>query len=270
LKKLFILKEKCGQSLSENVFNTIFRKLNIDYEYRQLYFPPEHLQTVVEKLRKDSDTIGFNVTIPYKTEIFKYIQNIDPQAQKCGAVNCVNSLGEIAGFFGYNTDWIGIKDSIVLSGVSRNEAIVLGAGGAARAAVLALEEIGFKEIFLANRTYRKAVEIKEIFPNITILEEKDVEDTVKRQSFSILINTTSVGMTENPVKEFSFNPEILKKIEYVFDIVYKPAKTHLLIHAANAGCRLIFGKEMLMRQAVENVKIWNLPKEKEIISLLTV
>ena len=75
MKKLFILKEKCGQSLSENVFNTIFRKLNIDYEYRQLYFPPEHLQTIVEKLRKDSDTIGFNVTIPYKTEIFKYIQD---------------------------------------------------------------------------------------------------------------------------------------------------------------------------------------------------
>ena len=202
---------------------------------------------------------GINVTVPYKKDVMEYLCGIDKRAQAIGAVNTLKYTEN--GYYGYNTDITGLKLTLETRGITvkGKTIVVIGAGGAARAAVaMALSEEAGK-VYIINRTIEKAEEIKEslnkYFEGNIICGGYDVLDTINEKM--IIIQTTSVGMGEgvweSPVK----NTDIFKNTEVLVDIVYNPLKTKIMADAENYGVKAFNGLDMLIYQGIASFEIWN-------------
>lgn len=263
--KIYLLKQKPGPGMSKRMFDALARELNLPLEYQNLVTPEDYYDKVLARLMKDDQVIGFNVTIPYKVRIRKDVL-ADEDVEACGAVNCVRVDHQKGVFYGYNTDWKGIYKPLQSKQVQ--SAIVAGAGGAARAAVYALDKMGVKSVHLFNRTKKTAESIREIFPIVQVHNLDTLDDFLKKEKTDLLINSTSLGMNPAPRTCLPVSVEGLKNCRIVFDIVYKPLKTKLLTLSEAAGCDCINGLQMLVQQHGENVKIWNLPKQEEIVAFL--
>ena len=239
-----IIGNPIGHTLSPLVHNAAFEHLGLDYVF--LAFQVEHLQDAVKGIRA-LDFKGVSVTIPHKVAVMEYLDEIETVAGRIGAVNTVvNRAGRL---IGYNTDWSGaikaLEDEMVLQGKT---AVVLGAGGAARAISFGLKEKGAQPVIL-NRTVSRAealaAELKCRFGGMELME---------KLSFDLVINTTSVGMYPRvdgmPVKK-----ELLKDV-LVFDTVYNPIKTRLIREAEEKGCPTIIGLKMFINQAALQFELW--------------
>jgi len=191
---------------------------------------------------------GASVTIPFKTDVMQYLDEIDPDAAALGAVNTiVNQRGRLAG---YNTDWSGlmqaIREKISIAG---NRFVILGAGGAARAAVYGIQKEGGHPV-VVNRTPEKGRALAELldcpFHPFTELD---------RLSAPVLINTTSVGLYPQ-VNRSPVPAGMLANYALVVDVIYNPLKTKLLQDAEAQGCKIISGLEMFVRQGAGQLKLW--------------
>ena len=161
--KLGIIGYPLGHSLSPVMQNVALKKLGIDGSYVALETPPEKLAERIDFL-KNEEFRGFNVTIPHKIEIMKYLDSIDNFAKVVGAVNTV-VIDENKKFHGYNTDVYGFVQAIpeeIRENLAGKKAAVLGSGGAARAVLVGLIEIGIKEISIFARNQEKSFELKEV------------------------------------------------------------------------------------------------------------
>lgn len=191
---------------------------------------------------------GASVTIPHKVAIMKYLDKIDPLAQKIGAVNTViNKKGTL---IGYNTDWVGaltaLQEKTKLIG---KKVLVLGAGGAAKAIIAGLLTENLP-ITVAVRDVKKAQKALKRFNKITI--EPITHETIERSD--IVINTTPVGM--HPREKQSLVPSAaLHKGQVVFDIVYNPKETKLIRDATEKGCTIVYGYKMLLYQAIDQFRL---------------
>jgi len=187
---------------------------------------------------------GLSVTIPFKQEVMKFMDDTDPGAGQIGAVNTVVSCcGKMTG---YNTDWIGIREP--LAGLKGAKAVLLGAGGVAAAAAYALTSLDM-EVTVLNRTPSKARELAD--RSGCAWKEWDAFDSLHPD---LVVNATPVGMhpdTKSPLRK-----EQLKSSMTVFDLVYTPAETPLLKAAAARGCRTIPGTEMFIGQAREQFRLF--------------
>ncbi|HOO31748.1 MAG TPA: hypothetical protein PK466_00665 [Thermotogota bacterium] len=251
--------------MSKRMFDTVRSRTGIDINYDNLVIPLDYYDQVLVRLKEDDEVVGFNVTIPYKVKICgNVIPDID--VRNCGAVNCVKIDHKTGVFYGYNTDWKGIFNPLKNRKV--NNAIIAGAGGAARAACYALTKMDVKDIFLFNRSVEKADSLKTFFPQLKLLPLERLDEFVKLNGIDLIINTTPLGMNPNPWTSIPIQMETLEHCRIVFDAVYKPLKTKLLVYAEKSGCECINGLEMLIDQHIENVKIWQLPMENEIIKIL--
>ena len=216
-----------------------------------LPFPVENIEHALLGVR-NLGISGLSVTIPFKQSVMSLLDEIDPVAEKIGAVNTIH-VSEKDGqriLKGYNTDWLGalgaLQREISLKGT---RAVVLGAGGSARAIGFGLKEhqVDFK---LCSRTERSGKELAhelgcEWLP-VTQIETMEGD---------ILINATSVGM--NPNSNVSLvSADVLQRFSVVMDIVYSPLKTLLLSDAEKAGCKIVNGLEMLLYQGVAQFEIW--------------
>ena len=191
---------------------------------------------------------GLSVTVPNKETVMAFLDEMDETARRIGAVNTVkNRKGCIEGI---NTDWIGavkaLKEAAALRG---KKAVVIGAGGSARAVVFGLVKEG-AEVHIVNRTVEKAGRLAEEFDcSFSGLDGLSAADG------DILINTTSVGM--GGLQGLSPVPDgELGKFSIVMDIVYGSRKTRLLLDAERAGCITIQGTEMLLHQAAAQFEYW--------------
>ncbi len=194
---------------------------------------------------------GVNITLPHKEHALRYADSASDVAKKAGAANML-SFGK-EGAEADNTDVAGFAASIraAIGGARRDRAVVLGAGGAARGVVLALQSVGVKSIVVANRTEEKAKKIAAELGAETILwqaRSNNLHDT------DILVNTTSLGMFGQPALEIDIS-ELPKEI-LVADIVYAPLETDLLKRARAKGCPTIDGLSMLMHQAIPGFRAW--------------
>jgi len=232
-------------SLSPVLHNGALRRMGLNGAY--LVFEVNHLEDALRGIR-GLGIRGVSVTIPYKTRVIPFLDEIEGVAKKIGAVNTIsNKEGRL---IGCNTDWLGaveaLEEKIDLQG---KRVALLGAGGAARAIAYGLKERGCR-VFLFNRSPEKAAELgKELgFPYgpLSSVEKLDVE---------ILINATPIGMFpqdgESPLPK-----EILQEGMTVMDIVYRPLRTKLLREAEERGCRVINGLEMLARQGALQIEVW--------------
>lgn len=194
------------------------------------------------------DINGLNVTIPFKQAVMEYIDP-DPLAGRIGAVNMIDFETEPP--TGYNTDIDGVQRAFDHHDIELNgtEAVVIGAGGVARAAAFALSDAG-ASIHIANRTEPKATQLAQAVPGATAggLQTRD-----RVESADILINATSVGMesTETPVPRTHLHANLV-----VFDAVYTPVETTLLQQAEAAGATTIDGAWMLLFQGVTAFEHW--------------
>ncbi len=251
-----IIGKPLGHSLSPAMHNAAFAKLGLDFIYLALEIEKNELKDTLKELVK-RDFRGLNVTLPYKIAIMDFLDEIDDIACEIGAVNTlVNRNGTLKG---YNTDSIGAMEALKRAGVelenSSNKILILGAGGAARAVATPLAKMG-SELIIANRTHQKGEELAGMlskFANSKAIGFNEIGDVV--DEVNILINCTSAGM-KGGLKDSPFPTHLLRSDLVVFDIVYSPKDTPLLLAAKKAGAKIIYGYEMFIYQGAAAFELW--------------
>jgi len=153
----FVIGNPVEQSRSPELFRKFFQQGGIDADYQKVQLEEKELAGFCDKIRSDSAYKGFNVTIPHKINIMEYLDEVDPLAQEIGAVNAVvNRSGKLKG---YNTDYLALKSVFQNIG---GKALILGAGGAAKATIKALVDLRFDNVKILNRTVEKAQQLAEL------------------------------------------------------------------------------------------------------------
>jgi shikimate dehydrogenase len=242
-----------GYSLSPVIHNGWFEKYGIPGKYESIPILPNDLKTGVEKLKAEGYS-GFNVTIPHKQAIMSLCDSVDEAAKMIRAVNMVivHKDGRLEG---RNTDAYGFAHNLQqkLPGFDwkKGPALVLGAGGAARAVVHALKVRGVPDTAIANRSEDKAMELAKGHKARVVSWEKRGEAL---ENIDILVNATALGMTGKPPLDLPLG--LLPERAAVYDIVYAPLMTPLLQDAQKRGNRIVTGIGMLLHQAVPAFEAW--------------
>ncbi|SMO75927.1 shikimate dehydrogenase [Halorubrum cibi] len=245
-----------GHSLSPPMHEAGYEALGIDARYVTFEPDPDDAVRAVEGAAA-LGVAGLNVTIPFKRDVLAAVDP-DPLAERIGAVNTVvfpdpdEDGGEGGTPRGYNTDAAGVTRSFERHGVSLDgsDAVVVGAGGAGRAAAFALSDAG-ASVHVANRTTERATDLAAEVPGATGGGLAGLDERVP--AADVLVNATSVGMEENatPVPADLLHADLA-----VLDAVYTPTETRLLREAAAAGATTIEGAWMLLFQGVEAFERW--------------
>jgi 3-dehydroquinate dehydratase/shikimate dehydrogenase len=239
-----VVGDPVSQSLSPAIMNAALRRENVNG-----VFLPLHTKSLKDLLAcvREIPIHGLAVTMPYKQEILPFLDNTDPFTAKIGACNTV-VRSQDGKLYGFNTDTSGVVRPLEQRMTLTDARIlVLGAGGAARAAVFGLKERG-AQLFILNRNVASAQKLARQAKARTVKRAD-----LKRLDFDVIINATPVGMgntTESPLTA----EEI--KAQYVFDMVYDPAETRLLQLAKMRGAQVIPGREMFVHQAARQFEIW--------------
>lgn len=256
-KICLIIGDPVSHSLSPIMHNAGYKALGIEDQFVFLGAKVniKDVGVVADAMRK-MGIHGLTCTIPHKVEVMKFLDKIDETARKIGAVNTVlNRNGKLIGF---NTDWLGAVVPLEkITSLTGKKALVLGAGGAARAVVFGLLKKGV-DVTIFNRTKEKAIKLAEEFQcQVTDLRrESEIKD------FDIIVNTTSVGMKPFD-QETPIPTEFINKKQVVFDIVYVPFETKLLKEAKKRGAKIIHGVEMLLHQGTAQFEIYTGKKAPE-------
>ncbi len=256
MKKLYVAGNKSSKSLSPTIFNYWFKKYNIEAKYGYLELNEKNFHQKINEILGKRDTLGLNITIPFKKKIIKHLDYFDVHAKNISAVNCVTNKKIISGT---NTDWEGYYKTLPKIEKTKNKKIILlGYGGASHAIHYVLKKRGFKDILIFNRSKKK---IK--YSNKTQFTKK-YEDLQKHIAGAFLIiNTTPV----NPILKNHL--KIISKSTIISDIVYKPKNTSFLKQFPKN--KKIYGISMLIEQAKLCFKIWfgiNPVVDKKMLNLI--
>ncbi|MEO2117680.1 MAG: shikimate dehydrogenase [Methanocaldococcus sp.] len=244
-------------SFSPIMHNAAFKDKGLNYVYVAFDVLPENLKYVIDGA-KALGIVGFNVTIPHKIEIMKYLDGIDKDAQLIGAVNTIKI--EDGKAIGYNTDGIGARKALEeeIGKVKGNNIVIYGAGGAARA--VAFELAKDNNIIIANRTIEKAEKLaKEIAEKLNKKFGEEVKFSgldVDLNGIDIIINATPIGMYPNVDVEPIVKAENMREDMVVMDLIYNPLETVLLKEAKKVNAKTINGLGMLIYQGAVAFKIW--------------
>jgi shikimate dehydrogenase len=235
-----------GHSLSPLMHNATFKKMKIDAHY--VPFCVKYLEDAVRGIR-GLNIQGVSITVPFKTTVMPYLDGVDESSLRIGAVNTIlnDNNGKLKG---YNTDWVGLVRDLEESLEIRGKTFaILGAGGAARAAVFGLLKQGGIPI-IVNRTIEKGKEVAREF-SCTFYPLSEIE----KVKADCLINTTPVGMAPDREKS-PLGRESLVNFKWVMDVIYNPLKTKLLRDAKESGCIALTGVGMFVHQGAEQIRIW--------------
>lgn len=229
-------------SLSPIIHNMCFKITGINGIY--LPFEINNLEDAIKGI-KALGIKGLSITLPFKTDVIKYLDEIDSIAKDIGAVNTI--LNHEGSLVGYNTDWLGAVEALKeVTELEGKKTLILGAGGAARAIAYGLKKSGCN-VIITNRSIERAKKLAEDMDCIYLNEPSSDED--------IIINATNIGMypldNKSPISR-----DKLKRGMIVMDIVYRPLKTRFLKEAEEVGCTTIDGLSMLLYQGVKQFQIW--------------
>jgi len=246
MKQFGLIGYPLEHSYSKDLFTKKFNELDLtDYSYD--LFPVMSINRIVPLLQQNPDLKGFNVTIPHKQTIIPFLNEVTPVAKKIFAVNTVNITVKNGSLWltGYNTDYIGFRESLKpLLKKHHTRALVLGTGGSSKAIAFALDELGIEYLFVSRSSNMAQT-----------IQYSEINESVLGM-FSIIVNTTPVGMEPNITEKPDIPFELLSSNHLVFDLIYNPEETELLKNAKLAGCKTKNGLEMLELQAEEAWKIW--------------
>lgn len=243
-----LLGEKLSHSLSPKIHNELLKSIEEQGIYKLFEIDKDSLLDFVKAI-KLLKVKGCNVTIPYKKEIIKYIDEISKEVNSIGAINTIylkdNKL------YGYNTDYFGFgylmkKANIDIKG---KNAVILGNGGAAQAVLHYLLDNLVNKIYIVTRDKNKS---NINLSNVNIISYEELEHL----SGDILINTTPVGMYPN-INKSPVEKEIVKNFTHIVDLIYNPMETLFIKYAKELKKNNISGLYMLIGQAVKAQEIWN-------------
>lgn len=257
IEKLFgLLGHPVKHSLSPLMHNDQFQRLQLPYYYHAFDVAPKDLKDAVAGM-KALGVAGFNVTVPHKVEVMQYLDEIDEDAKKIGAVNTV--VLENGKWVGFNTDGIGYVSSLVEEtgeALKNYRVLMIGAGGAARAVAVGLARYGVKELAITNRTLSKADEIVVNLPGNGVYRVLEKEEAEKETpTFDVIINTTSIGMSPH-VEEMPWTTDGLKPNCLCSDLIYNPLYTRWLKEAKDKGARVLNGVGMFVGQGSAAFERW--------------
>lgn len=246
-------------SLSPVMQNAALQACGADFVYVPFEVKPDDLENAIKGL-KGLGVAGFNVTVPHKTAVIPFMDELSECAEAAGAVNTVkNDNGR---FIGYNTDGDGLVMSLINDlafDPNKSTIAILGAGGAAQGGIAALCRSGAKRIYIANRSKDKAEKLVQLLSSRYFETEFIVLDgfealTDKLVHCDLLINTTAIGMKYESIPGLSLKnvPKTMK----VYDMVYVPSETPLLGNALSVGLSYSNGQGMLIAQGELAFAIW--------------
>ncbi|QIQ21130.1 shikimate dehydrogenase [Zophobihabitans entericus] len=254
-----ILGYPLGQSMSPLIHNTSFKDNGINAAYYSFPTPPEKIATFMEAIRL-LNIRGCSVTIPHKQTILPYLDKVTDRVKKIGAANLIYWEGDK--LCGDNTDIIGFMAPLQANkpNPAYKKILILGAGGAARAAVVGLQDLGYTDITVTDIVEDLPAKLAKDFNLKTISWDK--RDTVDAQ---IIVNASPLGMKGKYEDESPYKAEWFKgKKGIAYDIVYTPYVTLFRKYAEEAGWESISGREMFIGQADAQFKAWtgkNLSKD---------
>ncbi len=228
-----------SHSFSPAYFNNKFASEKIDARYDAYAIPI--IDELATLLKEHPLLKGLNVTIPYKEQVVPLLHDIDTAARDIGAVNCIDIRD--GRLIGYNTDYIGFVESLrPLLQAQHTHALVLGTGGAAKAVIYALKQLGI-EYKIVSRTGGD-------------MQYADVDEQVLKQ-YKLIINTTPLGMYPEIDKAPDIPYQYLGEEHLLYDLVYNPEETLFLQKGRQQGATIKNGYEMLILQAEAAWQIWN-------------
>lgn len=246
MRKYGLIGFPLGHSFSKQYFSGKFLKENIkDCCYEN--FPIEKIDLFADLISSDPDLAGLNVTIPYKTEILRFIDFFDPEIKEIGSVNVlkIKRTGDKASVFGFNSDVVGIHESIVpFLGKDISNALILGTGGSSCAVSYVLKKLGINAYLVSRKGSSGVLTYRDLNP-----------DLIKK--CRLIVNTTPLGMFPDTDKRPDIDFDSLDKNHILFDLVYNPEITAFLAEGEKRGCRIITGLKMLHSQAERSWEIWN-------------
>ncbi|MHA7099908.1 shikimate dehydrogenase family protein [Roseivirga pacifica] len=235
-----------SHSFSKKYFTEKFEKEGIENTVYEL-FPLETIDAFPELIKSTPNLVGLNVTIPYKQAVMPFLDELDPKAEAIGAVNTIKL--ENGKLKGYNTDYIGFKESLIKF-VGPNpmpqQALILGTGGASKAVQVTLEDLGISYQFVSRKSADNQLTYDEITSSPHHLATS-----------SLIVNTTPLGMSPNIEGLPDLPYEQLTPNHFLYDLVYNPLITTFMKKGIDANCWVKNGLEMLHGQAEAAWKVWN-------------
>jgi shikimate dehydrogenase len=273
MKKYLVIGNPIEHSLSPMIHNYWMKKYNlIDSIYEKRKVEEKNLKDIINEIREEN-LVGVNVTVPFKKLIIPFLDELDFTAQETKSVNTLVKIKNK--IIGYNTDKPGFaltindlypaKDVKAFNPIKKKTIFILGAGGVTASIISAFKQ-DLVKIFLSNRTKEKANELKNIFPNIEVLDWGQ-----RPQNFDVVVNTTSIGLKQNQRIDLDFSDCDKDKNKLFYDLIYNPKETNFLKEARLRGNQIKNGQKMFLNQAMYAFKLWtNIEPEIdiEIVKLL--
>jgi shikimate dehydrogenase len=267
---LAVLGYPIHHSISPNLHNAALAKMAEErkefsnWTYRMVELMPENLEKGIARLQ-ECGYIGLNLTIPHKVEVLPYLASIQKNAQIMGAVNTL--VWENEGWHGYNTDGYGIEMGLkekLGANIHGSEVLILGAGGASRAAASQCLSGGCQKLWLGNRSVDRLEEVASIlktnYPsaNIHSFPLNMFPSELAEKKNLIIINATSLGLNNEDAQPCDLT--LFAASSRIFDMIYNPVKTNFLQIAEKLGMENANGLSMLVHQAAKALELWTKQK----------
>lgn len=260
--KLGIIGHPIGHTMSPLMHKAALEAMYMEGSYEAFDTPPDELFDRIKFFKKEGFK-GFNVTVPLKVKTAFLLDDFDEHADLAGAVNTV-LIRDDKRLIGYNTDIYGFKRAIppvAKKNIKNKKAVIIGNGGAARAAAIGLIELGVEEIIFCVRNLENAQDLKKFFDgrfkNLKI-SLKEISDTLNFKDVAIIVNTTPVGMdgvdNHSPISEKVIST--LSSDAVLYDLVYKPKNTEFIKLGKKYNLKTISGMGMLVHQGAKAFEIW--------------
>ena len=254
-----VIGDPVSHSLSPRIMNSAFAATAVDAVYVALSVKEQDAALAMEMIRRFG-LAGVNVTMPLKQAIVPFLDQLSPTARQVGAANCVvNNQGILTG---HNTDCTGFRLSLSHHfPVAPTAAFLLGAGGAARAIAAELVRWGCQDLVICNRSQTKALELAAMLRGqsactIAVAPWEPGQWTELLNHADLFINATSLGMGGSGSVAELIDWRAIERRPLVYETVYNPLETELLIEARAHNCPVVVGTELLLWQAVAGFEIW--------------
>jgi len=262
MKKFLVIGSPVEHSLSPELHNYWIKNNNIDAIYEKQKLNEDQLEQIISKV-KDNKIDGINVTVPFKTTVISYLDELSSEAQSTQSVNTIYKRdGKI---IGHNTDIFGFKASIEKAKYNLNnkEVLILGAGGVVPSIIFSLIKMKVSKIKISNRTKKKAENLKKLFKDVEITKWGEISN------FDMIINATSVGLKKEDNLNLDFSS--ISGNKFFYDVIYNPSETNFLRAGKELGNKTLNGKLMFIYQALSAFSIWHDQKpevDENVIKLL--
>ncbi|WP_026751382.1 shikimate dehydrogenase [Sediminibacterium sp. C3] len=230
-------------SFSQRYFSEKFKELGLTESHAYQNFEVPSIDAFPALLQKYPDVRGFNVTIPYKKQIMRFLYEMNDAVKEMGACNCVQIKNNK--LYGYNTDIIGFEQSLQpFLKPSHTHALILGTGGAAAAVAYVLRKLQISYLFVSRNSGEQTIQYQQL-------------DAVFLSKYTLIINTSPVGQYPHLTASPDIPYELLGPNHHLYDLIYNPETTRFMELGKQQGATVQNGYEMLVLQAEESWRIWN-------------